>query len=486
MDKTISTVVLRFRDFSDPTIDKHQDIIRHNGYVWWGWWRKKGEPANEYELSILYKVMRERGGIDIGLWDSEESRFYTSSATACHFSHEERYVASPEPELTPDYYSDSENVSAWFRLQNIERIDEDEFRKKFGGVPQGERTLFKVFENGDGPVLERSVREPETQELRGNMILHLSDLHFGDDHRFPIDSGVGEASLIDVLINDIEQIVDIKNIGMVVVSGDLTTKANANSLLDSALSFLEKLSDELRLEREFFVIVPGNHDIPLDNANPENSEHESRFRQFLNLFYRAEREITGIQTFLLPNGKSLNALLMNSVRLRSREMSHFGFVQWNHYEAYLDSIQTGGNTVNIGILHHHLVQSPRIERVDQEGTEAAKHSTTLDAGDVTDGLQKAGFDLVLSGHQHVPGVFRLARGRQPREGTTVEGLNDPLWVVSSGSSGASHERLSEECVQNCYNLLRIQDDSVDLRVRSFTTAIGSGREYMRANLSLDT
>jgi 3',5'-cyclic AMP phosphodiesterase CpdA len=89
-------------------------------------------------------------------------------------------------------------------------------------------------------------------------------VHLGADYGFPALNSPGQTDLVDVIARDMAD----RPLGLIVVSGDLTSRADANVLLSSGLNFLNALSDRLRVPREQFVIVPGNHDIALKNFTP--------------------------------------------------------------------------------------------------------------------------------------------------------------------------------------------------------------------------
>ena len=50
------TLILRFRDLvtnKGETIQKHANICKEKGFVWWGWWNKAGEQVPSQLLSTL-------------------------------------------------------------------------------------------------------------------------------------------------------------------------------------------------------------------------------------------------------------------------------------------------------------------------------------------------------------------------------------------------------------------------------------------------
>ena len=86
------------------------------------------------------------------------------------------------------------------------------------------------------------------------------------------------------------------------------------------------------------------------------------------------------------------------------------------------------------MLHHHLLPVPGTGR---------ERNVVYDAGDCIECLQRAGVDLVLSGHKHVPYAWRL----------------ENLFVVNAGT--VSSRRLRGK-TRPCYNVIEIADRHVDV------------------------
>ena len=72
-----------------------------------------------------------------------------------------------------------------------------------------------------------------------------------------------------------------------------------------------------------------------------------------------------------------------------------------------------------------------------------ERNVVYDAGDCIECLQRAGVDLVLSGHKHVPYAWRLGN----------------LFVVNAGT--VSSRRLRGK-TRPCYNVIEIEEHHVDV------------------------
>ena len=82
-------------------------------------------------------------------------------------------------------------------------------------------------------------------------------------------------------------------------------------------------------------------------------------------------------------------------------------------------------------IHHHLLPIPGTGR---------ERSTVMDAGDLLEVLIHAGVNVVLSGHKHVPYVWRLEDMYVANAGTVsslrVRGYTKPCYNVLEFSGGA--------------------------------------------------
>jgi 3',5'-cyclic AMP phosphodiesterase CpdA len=90
--------------------------------------------------------------------------------------------------------------------------------------------------------------------------------------------------------------------------------------------------------------------------------------------------------------------------------------------------------LRVFVLHHHLLPVPGTGR---------ERNIVNDAGDAIECLQRAGVDLVLSGHKHVPYAWRL----------------EDLFIVNAGTVSSSRLRGHG---RPCYNLVEVDGTHVDV------------------------
>lgn len=113
----------------------------------------------------------------------------------------------------------------------------------------------------------------------------------------------------------------------------------------------------------------------------------------------------------------------------------------------------GEADLKIFTIHHHLLPVPGTGR---------ERSVVTDAGDLLEVLIESGVNIVLTGHKHVPYVWRL----------------ENMYVVNAGTVASLRLRGH---TKPCYNVLRFEDDEVKISRR-----FPFGGETTLAHFSLST
>jgi 3',5'-cyclic AMP phosphodiesterase CpdA len=483
------TILLRFSDYETDTIGAHLRVIAQYQMVWWGWWKKEHEP---FPADVLQQVAA-TVPFDLGLVDRRERVFHVARCDELRLDPQGERTPSPDPERTPAYYRQSMHPT-WLRLTAITPIAETEWIERFGGIPEGDPTLFWVEEEeGRRRIHPTLVIEGEL-ESPGASILHISDLHYGEDHGFSTEGhavGLGIPTMIDAICDRVEALDE--SIALVVVSGDLITKGREESYAQDVQPMLERLLDRLGLEKPHMVIVPGNHDIEIapDELSPTPTQeyrHERRFRYFLRSFYgRDIHEIESLHRIRTAEDWHISVVGLNSVRLRTPDTKEYGYVG-DRSEPLLQHVAdtNEGRTVgqlaqesvlNIVALHHHLLPGELLTQPERN----RPVSVTLDAGHLVSDCQAAGIHLVVHGHQHVPFLGSTSRARLVNG--AWGGYIDPLFVIGGGSGGAASTRLPDEMRQNTFSIYRPGEGALAVRVEQFNPSVAA-TEYMRLNIPL--
>jgi hypothetical protein len=472
--------MLRFSDAetSDPdkgTVALHNQIIASNSSTWWGWWKKITEPNQQELLAFLQNEARSSSGIRLGLINRKEDiKLYVAQCVDVEFSIRGSGQPSPNRELTPRYYN-SQEFPAWFKFIKIEEVEKSRFEDEFGEIPSLDPTLYDVRWDNGWEIYPRSNWSMTPIEIRSSVILHLSDLHFGADHGFPTEhplpgSGLDLAPLWQVISNHVTRRLNLQ-VGLVVVSGDLITKGDANAFA-AVREFLTKLLNALRLDTQHLVMVPGNHDLwtqGIDHPTRTYS-HQQPYISFVEGLLRAGFSgpdgfsgLERVRRYRTPSGNDLIFLELNSARIRSDALKEYGYVSKHRYEDLLkfvegvlqDNPPPTGHAVRFAVLHHHVlpvggVSIPEISR---------PVSLCLDAGELIDNFQTHGVNFVLHGHQHAPFVGMTARIPDMNDDTrTWLGEHNTVFVLGCGSSGVKRERLPMDVMGNVFGLYCVEED----------------------------
>src|SRR6266516_2802508 len=104
-----------------------------------------------------------------------------------------------------------------------------------------------------------------------------------------------------------------------------------------------------------------------------------------------------------------------------------------HYDWITDQF-AGPAALKVFVLHHHLMPIPGTGR---------ERSIVMDAGDLLEVLVHAGVHVVLSGHKHVPYVWRL----------------EDLYIANAGTVSSLRLR---GYGKPCYNVLDFDGDEVSI------------------------
>jgi predicted MPP superfamily phosphohydrolase len=409
-----------------------------------------------------------------------EEEFAVATCSEVAFVEDGSPIPSPDPGLTPEYYR-AAAFPAWFRFIEIRNVSRAEFVRDFGGVPSLDATLYDVIEHeGRKEMNPRQNWTMNPVQTPGDSILHLSDLHFGNDHGFPLErrpgEGVDRQSLPELLARRILQELGLR-IGVVVVSGDLITRGDANHY-PAVGAFLSKLLEALELERQHCVIVPGNHDLWTTGVDHPTRDyaHEEPYKQFVSAFFLTEFQgLERVRRYRTRRDEDLVFVELNSSRIRSDALKEYGYVSKHRYETLLQWINEwlrgdpppSGRKIIFAVLHHHILPVWAVSIPDDQ----RRVSLCLDAGELIDQFQKHGIRFVLHGHQHFPFIGTVSRGPT---GIDVAWSREAesLFVLGCGSSGACAERLPRDAdrgvVGNIYGLYTVTRGALRVSFEQYT------------------
>lgn len=240
------------------------------------------------------------------------------------------------------------------------------------------------------------------------LIVHLSDTHFGTE--------------VPAVVNALRDIVAERNPDLVIVSGDITQRAKRGEFAAARQFFAS-------LPVPALLAIPGNHDIPL---------YDLLARGFFP--YRNYCAALGRQSGTWF-GTDVAVFGFNSTSpLRHTR----GKLSPDHFSRLLkEAPQAARNGIRIGCVHQPLhtawMQDAHERLIDAEA--AAGHFSTH------------GFDLVLSGHVHVP-YIATTRDSFP-------GL-DRHFILSGAGTATSHR--TRPGAPNSFNFIETRPHGEDIEV----------------------
>ena len=232
-----------------------------------------------------------------------------------------------------------------------------------------------------------------------SLLIQISDPHFGTER----------APVVEALI----RLVRAEAPGLIVLSGDITQRARRGQFA-AARAFID------RLHAPATIAVPGNHDVPL-------------FNLAARLFRPYENHIRVFGADLEPvfESERLLVVTLNTTR-RYRHVN--GEVSATQIEQVARRLERATATqLRVVVTHHPVsVTHPRDEHDLLRGHRQAVQRWA-----------KAGADLILGGHIHLPFVKPLHEA----DGS----LHRRVWAVQAGTATSSRVRGD---IGNSVNLIR--------------------------------
>lgn len=232
-----------------------------------------------------------------------------------------------------------------------------------------------------------------------SVLLQVSDPHFGTERPRVVEALVALAQR--------------ERPELVVLSGDITQRAGVDQFR-AARAFADRLGAPV-------VAIPGNHDIPLFDLPAR------LFRP-----YARQRAAFGAELEPVHSSAGLLVVCVNTTRW------------WRHKNGAVSAAQVERVASRLGEatpaqLRVVVVHQPAAVRRPEDAHDLLRgHAHALQR------WAKAGADVVMGGHIHLPYVIEQ------------RGLARPLWVVQAGTAVSSRVRAG---VPNSVNLLRWNGES---------------------------
>lgn len=483
----LKTLILRFRDLSiSDTISEHKKIIEENGFVWWGWWSKPQETIPFKEFGFLNTACKETD-MQIYLLDSGKRFLYKASCSEIFYKNAEK-CGSPDPEKTPQYYSDMEYM-AWFKITNISEplcgteankelkkysyyrvndffvsgcsVFEPFYNKRIFSIDElaeQQRTIWFIrdFERGDksheihsysASISKGKNVDTDFKLLSTNEMLWISDAHFsGDHHAFNTEPG-NDNRLCIRLQKELENL--SLTVSHVIISGDLTYRAQADEFI-IAERFINDFNSIYKLNETCYSICPGNHDLKLSRTGYKedkkvtaaSDDAKECYVEFYRRIYGIEPtdSLFSIRRLLTPDLVPLEIISINTCLLQQGE--HFmgmGFVgndQLGEIEKELSRTK-GKPVMRILVMHHHLLpvmfsEKPAVDHM---------YSMMLDSEAVSQFIIQNDIKVVLHGHAHKDYYAEIIREDEAVDEEEVK--KHKCYILGTGSVGAVQSDLSD-------------------------------------------
>lgn len=297
----------------------------------------------------------------------------------------------------------------------------------------------------------------ETRQLH---IIHLSDLHFGDDHRFmapaPVSGGPvlrpGFPSLLMKLKEDFNAPAPIKNL-IVCLTGDFATNPGNIVEFERAEQFVRELAQAeihgaVRGLDNIFM-VPGNHDVEYDK--PTVGQRWDRYATFLTRIRSRvvdrENPHDMVEMYRRDDLGAVILCLNSEIYVQNDKDNRYrGEVdpaQINKVDELVSKVPE--DYIKIALIHHHPILIPDLAEPGRD------YDAVLNSGQLLRTLRDKGFHAILHGHKHNPFVFS-----EDSQSAWIGTTRQPIVVVAGGSVGSRGTPDSFLNRGNCYNRITIK------------------------------
>lgn len=236
-------------------------------------------------------------------------------------------------------------------------------------------------------------------------LAHISDVHFGKN----------TAERVGALLADLARVAP----SVIVVSGDLTQRARVGQFEQAAM-FLKRLPAP-------YLVVPGNHDVPLWNC----------FRRFANPLGRYRRIISADVMPVFSNDE-LRVIGLSSARAFSLTWNGFWKDGWltdsqlSRAQSLLQGAPAGATKVVV--THHPFIPPP-----------GHRNEIILRADRAQRVFEECGVKLLLAGHLH----------------RSYSGPCGSMTSIQAGTACSTRYRGEG----NAYNLITVEANRVTVEVR---------------------
>lgn len=310
------------------------------------------------------------------------------------------------------------------------------------------------------------------------VILHVSDLHVGNEHAFRLSKtarrAVGDrGALAEYIHRDLDKMGLAGAVDGLLVSGDITCRANPGEFARAA-EVIQEIATVAGVPGSNIALVPGNHDIQWqpDEFAQRHGINRTVSRENFDQFYchliGHSPDFPEIRSFANRDGSgAIDLVCLDSNHVEGPDAAGIGMIDPETLSVVASKLSRSWakegsdlprRTVWFMSHHHYLPVC------DVDVTEAGKRKVSVmaNASQVLSIARNLDVEVILHGHQHQPFLCHASRWM----GSTDPVRFRPLLMVGAGSVGAGREQLGP-IAQNHYFLLVRQDNRLVIRSRKF-------------------
>lgn len=289
-------------------------------------------------------------------------------------------------------------------------------------------------------------------------IVQLSDLQFGKNHRFGTPSTIARKLALDInALAEKHSFVPL----YLVVAGDIAESGHADEFNDAARQ-LQQLANDIRIDTDAVLFVPGNHDVswPLAAAGFAAGDPSIKLTTYQSFVLKINRR-SALRSDHFPcivdKRTGLSMILVDTCA-EENHLTHKGFVDLEKLLKTFQLLDESNDTphTRICIMHHRLT-----------ALGADVHACIENARDVESVIRTKKVDVVLTGHIHESAIYS-----ETRDGTSII-------YTGVGSTGVSQtQRTDGTPNQYCIHVIDRESNRIETLWRSYspsrTTSLGLG------------
>ena len=307
-----------------------------------------------------------------------------------------------------------------------------------------------------------------SDEEESVLLLHLSDLHFGREHRWRrADSILSQhrRSLHEVLLEDLERLNLREQVAGIALAGDFAQTGQPAEFRE-ARSFVRELQRALAVPSDRVVGVCGNHDVSfVKDADEDLALHADRSAwEFFSEVQFGSSDDHRVLTLESQSGEVVVQIAaLDSCQIVSPETSGLGWTATHVLTQLAEGLRQAAEgfastAVRALLLHHHVL--PVVSCSVDQVRLGKGPSLLLNSAEILAWSLRHGISAILHGHHHQPFASELAV-------VNAGALSRRMLIFGAGSCGVRREHL-DEFSRNHYFLHRIRRNSWSVLSRSLS------------------